>query len=206
MDLITFTAGAATFLATLQLVPQLHRVRSFDSVAGLSAMWTVVGTVLNLGWIGYRWSQELWIGLVSPVVATTLYLTLCIMIVGARRKNRLAIAVSTVAFGGVVVSAVLGGWIAAGLLLGAGSAVHIWPSVWAAFRSPDPKAVSMSMWAIGFGQAVLWAVYGWGSGDSIHLLYGLATAPGAAAIVGRCLYTRSRVRATTEVAAGLAAG
>jgi hypothetical protein len=117
------------------------------------------------------------------------------MIVGARRENLLAIVVSSSAFAAVVASAILGGWVAVGVLLGAGSVVHIWPSVWAVFRSPAPIAVSPGTWAIGLSQAILWGLYGWGSHDSIHLIYGLATAPGAAAILGRYLFVRRRLKA-----------
>jgi predicted membrane protein len=206
MDLVTLAAGAATLLSTWQLVPQVRRLRQVGSVDGLSIIWALVGICLNLGWIGYRWSQEIWLGLLSPIIAFVLYLVLFAMIVGARRENLLAITVSSSAFAAVVASAVLGGWVAVGVLLGAGSIVHIWPSVWAAFRSPAPLAVSPGTWAIGLSQAILWGLYGWGSHDSIHLIYGLATAPGAAAILGRSLFVRRRLKAAMLTAeASLAA-
>ena len=197
MDLVTLTAGAAAMLSTWQLVPQLMRLRSVGSVAGLSVTWALVGVCLNLGWVGFRWSNEIWLGLLSPIVASVLYLAPFVMIVGARKENALVIAISSSAFVTAVASAILGGWVAVGILLGVGSTVHIWPSVWAAFRSPAPLAVSPSTWAIGLSQAMLWALYGWGSNDSIHLLYGLATAPGAAAILGRCLFLRRKQKTMT---------
>ncbi|MCP4967740.1 MAG: hypothetical protein GY926_21215 [bacterium] len=194
MDLVTLAAGAATLLSTWQLVPQVRRLRSVGSVAGLSVTWALVGVCLNLGWVGYRWSQEIWFGLLSPVIASLLYLALLAMIVGARKENVLVIVGSSCAFIAAVASAILGGWVAVGVLLGVGSTVHVWPSVWALFRAPAPRAVSPGTWAIGLGQAILWALYGWGSHDSIHLLYGLATAPGAGTILGRCLFLRRRRR------------
>lgn len=201
MDLVTLSAGAATFLSIWQLVPQVRRVRAVGSIEGLSVTWAVVGFALNLGWVGYRVSQEMWLALASPVVALGLYLALFVMILGSRNQHIFAGVVSLAAFALAIGSAMMGGWVAVGLLLGAGSLVHLSPSVWAAYRSPSPVALSVGAWAIALSQALLWTAYGWGSGDSIHLIYGLATAPGAAAILGRCLYTRHMAR---RAAAGVA--
>lgn len=201
MELVTLIAGAATVLSTTQLLPQVQRVYRVGSVAGLSMTWAIAGVALNLGWIAYRWSLELWVGLASPIVASVLYLVLLLTLLKPRAESLSAIGISAIGFAAAIGSAVAGGWIAVGVLLGAGSAVHILPSVWAAFRSPEPHAVSTVMWGIALTQAVLWAVFGWATGDSIHLLYGLATAPGAAVILGRCSYTRRRLAREIEATA-----
>ncbi len=194
MDPITFVAGAATVLSAGQLIPQVSRARALSSVAGLSASWTVVGACLNLGWLGYRWSEGIWLGLISPTIALMLYVLLFAMIVGHRHHNVIAIVATAVAFAAVVVSAVLSGWVAVGAMLASGSVVHLWPSLWAVYRSKEPTAVSVTTWIVGLTQAVLWGVYGWGTGDSVHLLYGIATAPATLAILGRVVYVRIRSR------------
>lgn len=204
MDPITFAAGAATVLSAAQLIPQVTRARALSSVAGLSVSWTVVGACLNLGWLGYRWSEGIWLGLISPTVALALYIVLFAMIVGHRHHNVIAIVGTAVAFAGVLVGAVLNGWVAVGAMLAAGSIVHLWPSIWAAYRSHEPMAVSATTWAVGLAQAVLWGFYGWGTGDSVHLLYGAATAPATLAILIRVVYVRLRLRRAT--ASGLEPG
>jgi hypothetical protein len=194
MDPITFAAGAATVLSAGQLIPQLLRAKALSSVVGLSVAWTVVGACLNLGWLGYRWSEGIWLGLISPSVALVLYVMLFAMIAGHRHHNVIAIAVTAIAFASVMVSAVLSGWVAVGAMLAAGSVVHLWPSLWAAYRSAEPDAISATTWAVGLTQATLWGIYGWGTGDSVHLIYGLATAPTTLAILIRVAYVRIRSR------------
>ena len=192
MDGAAITAAAATALSAWQLVPQVTKTRRVASTVGLSPAWAVFGVILNVGWVAYRWSRELWPALVSPVAGLVLYLVLVVLIVRSGRAMWWALAGAGVMGASLGVGAAIGGWVAFGLCLGAWSAVQVGPSVWTAFRTADLSAVARGMWLIGLAQAAAWGHYGLVTGDLALVVYGGVTGSGSAIILARCSYTQRR--------------
>ncbi len=68
---------------------------------------------------------------------------------------------ASVAIGVVPLAAVLlGGWVVAGVVLGALYGVQLSPAVVAVYRSVDVSGVSLATWVLAFTEAALWGVYG----------------------------------------------
>ena len=185
MDKIALAAAAATALSAWQLVPQVTRSLRTRSTAGLSSTWAAIGVVVNLGWLGYRWSQGLWLSLLSPAIATCLYLCLLWLVVRRSRDwHQARIAIAGVALT-LLLAGSIGSWRMVGTALAVWAAVQILPAVWSSYRTWGPLAIAPGLWIIGIGQAVLWGYYGYAANDSALVLYGVTMGIGSALILGR---------------------
>lgn len=194
MDAVAFSAGAATVLAAWQLVPQVVKLRRVALPAGLSPTWALLGISTNVAWVAYRWSQGLWLGLPSPVIAALLYTATLWLIVRSVPSLRWAGLAGMAWFGCVGGAAVIGGWALVGTVLGLSSGLQAAPSIWAAYRSTRPAAIAPSLWVIGFAQAVLWGYYGWANADLALVLYGITLSLAALLILGRYGFARRLAR------------
>lgn len=185
MDSVAAAAIAATALSAFQLIPQLIRSVRLRSTAGLSASWAAIGLILNLGWVAYRSSQQLWVSLPSPIIATCLYLALLVLVLrdGSPRYAVAAGALATIA--ALAGAHLFGGWLVVGSVLGIGGGVQVAPAVWSAYRSTG-TAIAPGLWFAGLGQAVLWGFFGVANGDTAFVLYGVAMGAGSLAILLRC--------------------
>lgn len=194
MDAVAFSAGAATVLAAWQLVPQVIKLRRVALPAGLSPTWALLGISTNVAWVAYRWSQGLWLGLPSPVIAALLYVATLWLIVGSKPNLRWALLAGTLWFCCVAGAAALGGWILVGTVLGLSSGLQAGPSIWAAYRSRRPVGIAPSLWIIGLAQAVLWGYYGWANADLALVLYGITLSLAALLVLGRYAYAHRASR------------
>jgi hypothetical protein len=189
MEAVAFSAGAATVLAAWQLVPQVVKLRRVSLPAGLSPTWALLGISTNVAWVAYRWSQGLWLGLPSPVIAALLYGATLWLIIHSAPSLRWAGLAGAIWFGFVGGAAVLGGWLLVGTVLGLSSGLQAAPSIWAAYRSRRPVGIAPSLWVIGLAQAVLWGYYGWARADVALVVYGASLSLAALMILGRYGYT-----------------
>lgn len=192
MGAVAFSAGAATALAAWQLVPQVVKLRRVALPAGLSPTWALLGISTNLVWIAYRWSQGLWLGLPSPVIAGALYVVTLALIARAGPDLRWAGVAGGVWWACIGAAGLVGGWPLLGAMLGVSSGLQAAPSIWAAFRSARPVGIAPSLWAIGLVQGLLWGYYGWAHEDSAMMVYAAATASAAFLILSRYGYARRR--------------
>ena len=185
METVAFVAGAATVLSAWQLMPQLARSLRVRSTAGLSPAWAAIGVIINVGWGAYRWSQELWLSIFSPVIAAVLYMCLLYLVLQSsprRRSVYVALAGVTCSLG---LTGAVGGWPLIGTALGLWGGVQIAPAVWSAFRTGQPLAIAPGLWIIGLAQAALWGYYGHAVGDAALTLYGITMSTGSVAILLR---------------------
>lgn len=187
-----FSAAAATVLAAWQLAPQVSKLRRASSTAGLSPTWALVGVVTNGGWAAYRWSQELWFGLPSPVVAAALYAITFLLIGQAMCNLRWALVAAVLWIAALAGAGFAGGWVVLGTLLGLSGGAQAVPSVWAAYRAARPAGIAPSVWVIGVGQAALWGHYGWSAADGALVLYGVTAGAASIAVLSRYVYARRR--------------
>ncbi len=194
MDAVAFSAGAATVLAAWQLVPQVVKLRRVALPTGLSPTWALLGISTNVAWVAYRWSQGLWLGLPSPVIAASLYVATLWLIVRSRPNLRWAGVAGVAWFCCAVGAAAIGGWVLLGAVLGLSSGLQAAPSIWAAYRSSRPVGIAPSLWIIGLAQALLWGYYGWANADSALVLYGSTLSLAALLILGRYAYAHRAAR------------
>lgn len=187
-------AAGATALAAWQVAPQVWKLRRDGLHEGLSPTWALLGVVTNIGWVAYRWSAGLWLGLPSPALAAVLYTVVSLLILRAVADVRWPFAATTAA---VVVLGLgaIGGWAIVGFMLGLSGGIQTAPSLWAAYRTEVPVGIAPSVWVIGIGQAVMWGFYGTSVGDDALVLYGMTMGTASLGVLLRYGFTRERIRA-----------
>ncbi len=190
MNAAAVSALVATFLAAIQVLPQVLKMRRVGKSAGLSPTWALLGVSINAGWVLYRWSQELWLGIPSPAIAAGLYLITLVMINRLQPKMRWARLAAVGLAGSLGGAAAAGGWLAVGTVLAISSGAQAAPSLWAAYRCHDHCGVAPEVWLIGLAQAVLWGHYGWWHGDVALMIYGATSATTATAMLARYSYVK----------------
>lgn len=165
----------ANVLGVGMIVPQVLRLRSHRSAAGVSCEWIGVGLAMNLWWIGYGVSQGLWGMVPVSVGGAVLYTVIAIQLshlagpLATRNVARGALAIASVPAGFLVLS----GWEAAGLAIGLIYGIQFAPATVAALRSSDLSGVSSSTWIMALGEAVIWVIYGWNQADLALIVGGL---------------------------------
>ncbi len=204
METVGFAAGAATVLSAWQLVPQMAKSMRTQSTTGLSPTWAAIGGMVNIGWFGYRWSQELWLSLFSPAIAATLYFGLLWLVLRfAPQRRSVHAAVFGVALS-LAAAGASGGWPLVGTVLGLWAAVQITPAVWSAHRARGPLAIAPGLWIVGLSQALLWGYYGTAVGDSALVLYGITVGTGALTILLRYALRHGRASGSPTASPGAA--
>ena len=194
MDAVAFSAGAATVLAAWQLVPQVVKLRRVALPAGLSPTWALLGISTNVAWVAYRWSQGLWLGLPSPLIAAGLYIITLWLIAGSQPDLRWAGVAGVAWFCCIGGAGAIGGWVLVGTVLGLSSGLQAAPSIWAAYRSGRPIGIAPTLWLVGLAQALLWGYYGWANADVAMVLYGVTLSLAALLILGRYAYAHRAAR------------
>jgi uncharacterized protein with PQ loop repeat len=193
MNAATISAAVATILAAIQLVPQVIRLRRSGNVAGISPTWVLLGASINSGWVMYRWSQQLWLGIPSPAIAAALYIVTLVMISRLHPRMRGAKFAVVALVGSLCGAAAAGGWLAVGIVLALSSGAQAAPSLWVAFRTHNPIGVAPQVWMIGLTQAVLWGHYGWWHGDAALMVYATTTAVASTAMLARFAHVSHRL-------------
>src|ERR1700677_418777 len=121
---------AAAVFAVPQFLPQLRRVWSTHTAAGVSWSWAALTSVNNCGWIAYFALSGFWTALISATSVTVLAGALAVLL--ARRRGiprRPALAAASLA---VLLAAVwaTAGRAGLGSVLDACFALQITPSIW----------------------------------------------------------------------------
>ena len=196
MNAATISAGLATVLAAVQLVPQVVKLRRVGSTAGISPTWALLGVSINGGWVLYRWSQELWLGIPSPAMAAVLYAVTLAMVSRLEPRLRPSKFAALAMGGSLGGAAAAGGWLAMGVVLAFPSAFQAVPLLWTAFRSSQTTAIAPQVWMIGLTQAILWGHYGWLQGDIPLMVYSVATSVASTALLARYVVAARLATAT----------
>ena len=182
---IAATIGTVTFL-----LPQIIKlVRSGESV-GVSPTWPALGFVTNVGWFAYMISQGHWAAILAPIV-TFLSYVVTLWALGRTGRDLRAGYFRGVAWAGFLAAiAALGGWVALGVLLGLSYGVMVTPSLWTAYRTPDPSGISPGTWWIGIIEGLLWGYFGWFHADVGIVTFSIVAVIGAVLMLARYYGTR----------------
>ena len=188
-----FLANVAVVLATVStvtfLIPQITKlIRTGDS-EGVSLTWAVLGFVVNLGWFAYLTSQQLWASIFAPFATFIAYgvTTWAIRrtgkpMNGGRIQGRVGRAGPCCDNCRLRLDDV--GSSPRALLRGDAA-----PSIWAAYRVPQPTGVSQTTWWIGLVEALLWGYYGWFHSDRGILTFMVVGTVGSALMLVRYYMT-----------------
>ena len=84
----------------------------------------------------------------------------------------------------------IGGWTALGVALGLSFGVMMAPSIWVAFRTPDPSGIAPVAWWLGLAEGLLWGFYGWHHADEGLLTFTAIAIAGSVAMLLRYWVTR----------------
>lgn len=175
----------ANIMGAGMIVPQvvrLHRVRSAD---GLSGLWVGLGIAMNGWWTAYGLAESLWGILPVSIAAAALYMVMAAQYLGL--VGRVGIRPLSVGFLGLALLPlpflVLGGWSAAGLVVGLAYAIQFVPAAVTAVRESDLTGISPTTWVMAWIEAVIWVIYGLTSSDRALLVGGTGGAIAASVIL-----------------------
>lgn len=158
--LATIAIVAATTMTVTFLLPQIVKlIRTGDS-SGVSSTWPALGFVINVGWFLYMISQQLWVATLAP---SATFVSYAVILWALRRTGRdlRSSYLRGVVFTGIMLSFwLVGGWNTLGVALGLSYGIQLAPSIWTAYRTPNPSGVSPTTWWIGLTEAVLWGLFG----------------------------------------------
>ena len=192
MTLADIAVIVASLLAVGSLVPQAVRLLRTHDVAGVSVLWTALGTVTNLAWFAYALARELWAGVPATLATASFYGFLFLTLVrfgGLARAAVLGGMTWAVFLTGVTM---IGGWSALGAVLGVSYAVQVGPSLWTAWRTYAPSGIAPGTWALIFVQVILWGYYGVDEHDWAIKGFALSGIAASTLMLLRWAITRSR--------------
>ncbi len=188
MALLTQLTGAGALVVTAtSAIPQTVRIVRVRSTAGVSAAWAVLGAVSTAAWTVYAISQELWWTAIADALACAGYTAILWVLNSHGSRPNPAIAAGwTAVFVLAYATAGFGGF---GAVLAVAFVIQVTPSLWTAYREPNPVGSSITTWYLGMTDGVLWAAYGTLEHDGPVALYGLIALTSGVLMVTRLKYT-----------------
>jgi uncharacterized protein with PQ loop repeat len=162
ISVVVLVAAVANTLGSMMTLPQVVRLARTKQVAGVSATWAALSMVVNAWWLVYGLAVR------DPgIVPVSLLAALAYLVILITLHRLEGATISTSLLGpvaGVValpaLGLVLGGWDAAGVVLGALYGVQLAPAVITAFRSRDVAGIAPGTWLLAWVEASLWGIYG----------------------------------------------
>lgn len=205
MDVTTLTLVviAANVLGAAMAVPQARKLLRTRRTDGVSVTWAAISATVNAWWGVYGIGVDDFGIVPVSIVSVASYLVITVGVVRfspapARQSLPPAVAavgaVSTVP----VIALLLGGWVTAGITLGALYGVQLFPAVVAVYRTIDVSGVSLATWAIAFAEAALWGIYGFAGVD-----IGLLTLAGTGMVMSSLVLARLFLRRPRRADTGL---
>ena len=206
-EFLTAVVVTANVLGGAMALPQAAKLIRSRCVDGVSPAWAGISATVNASWAVYGLGVgDLSIVPVS-IVSVMAYLAIAVALVrygdaSAYRTIGLMTGCGAAVALVPMFALAVGGWAAAGVVLGALYGVQLSPAVVAVYRAPDVSGVSTATWAIAFAEAALWGVYGFVRLDAGLLTLAATGLVMSALVLARLLLRRPRQQ-RREALAGL---
>lgn len=193
--LISLTAGLANILGVGMLLPQARRIARTRSSEGVSGAWVGAGLGINLGWLVYGVTANVWGLLPVSAGSFAMYVWILYLLAPvAQQSTREALHIALALTALLTLAFTLTGTSGLGFTLSACYTVQFAPAAWAAVRQPNLDGVSPATWIMAAIEAILWAIYGIAINDLPVTLGGVG-ATLMSTIILVCLFTQGRPRA-----------
>ena len=192
---------AAAVLAVPQFLPQLARVRSAGTTAGVSWSWAALTSVNNAAWLGYFALSGFWTAIVPAVSATILSGLLAVVL--ARRGGGMPKRPLLLASVWAVVLLTVGvafGRTGLGSALTVAFLLQVTPSVWTVYRSGDTSGVSRGTWLLILGELLCWGVFGLHEADPRLIVLGVTGVTASLLVLARVCWPRAGRAAVRRLA------
>jgi uncharacterized protein with PQ loop repeat len=190
----------AAILAVPQFLPQLARIRSAGTVAGVSWSWAALTSVNNAAWLGYFALSGFWTAIVPAVSATVLSGLLAVVLArrgGGMPKRPLLLASAWAAV--LLTAGVAFGCTGLGSALAVAFLLQVTPSVWTVYRSADTSGVSRGTWLLIFGELLCWGVFGIHEADLRLIMLGATGVTASLLVLARVSWLQAGRAAVTPV-------
>jgi hypothetical protein len=192
-SLLDYAPMAATGFAVPQFVPQIRKLAATRDTTGVSWSWAVLTSVNNAAWIAYFTLARYWTALIPSSSVTLLAGTLAVMLTRrGQARPRPAVLISTWA-ATLLAAYSLADRTGLGALLTAAFILQVTPSIWTAYRTAHPTAVSAGTWLLIFGELTCWLIFGLHKSDP-RLITLAATGVTACALMLTRIHRTSRRR------------
>jgi uncharacterized protein with PQ loop repeat len=181
----------AAVLAVPQFLPQLARVRSTGTVAGVSWSWAALTSVNNAAWLGYFVLSGFWTAIVPAISATVLSGLLAVVLarrVGGVPKRPLLLTLVWAAI--LLTAGAAFGRTGLGSALTVAFLLQVTPSVWTVYRSRDTTGVSRGTWLLIFGELLCWGLFGIHEADPRLIVLGATGVMASVLVLARVSWLR----------------
>ena len=207
---LTITVIMANVLGASMAIPQARKLLRTRRADGISLTWAIVSAAVNAWWGIYAVGVADLSILPVSVVSVGAYVAIAVGIVRYAHGAALSIGARSSALIMFVMiiplfATHIGGWTAAGVVLGALYGVQLAPAVVAVYRTADVSGVSVATWVIALAEAALWGLYGFAGAD-VGLLTLAATGVTMSALVLARLVARRPRRTRIDTTAGATVG
>jgi uncharacterized protein with PQ loop repeat len=185
---------AANVLGASMAFPQARKLVRTRQIGGVSTVWAGLSAAMNAWWAVYGVATGVWA--IVPVCTISFALYVVIGVVLVRELGGAALRGLAVGAVGIGVAPlpflVVGGWAAAGVVIGFGYGAQLAPAVVAAHRTDRLEGVSAGTWILALSEAALWVAYGSYVTDEALLVGGAAGVLMATLILARLAVTGHR--------------
>lgn len=159
-SLLDYAPIAATCFAVPQFLPQIRKLAATRDTTGLSWSWAALTSVNNAAWLCYFTLARYWTALIPSSSATLLAGTLAVLLT-RQGQARPWPAVLIATWAAMLAAAYgLAGRTGLGTLLTAAFILQVTPSIWTAYRTPNPTGVSAGTWLLILGELTCWLAFG----------------------------------------------
>ena len=164
-DLLSAAPIVAAGFAVPQFLPQIRKLLTTRDMAGVSPSWAALTSVNNAAWLAYFIMSRYWTALIPSVSATLLAGTLAVLLLRRRRPGPRPAALIAAWAVTLAAAGLVAGRAGLGALLTAAFLLQVTPSLWTAYRTPQPTGISSGTWLLILGELTCWLTFGLHTAD-----------------------------------------
>lgn len=159
--LILVVVVSANVLGGFMTAPQAIRLLRTHNTQGVSSPWAGVGIAMNSWWLLYGVQNGIPELIPLSAVAAGLYATIAVLCVRVNGRTELPGLIGVGLTLGLIPLPFLliGGWPAAGVVIGVSYGAQFVPALISALRTREPKGIAPVTWVMAWTEAALWLVF-----------------------------------------------
>jgi uncharacterized protein with PQ loop repeat len=159
-QLLALAPILAGIFAVPQFVPQLRVALSDRDIHGVSWAWATLTSINNAAWSAYFVLSHYWTALIPGAAVTIVAGALAAQLAARGKVGRLSAAIVAAWTALLAIVGIDAGRAPLGAALTGAFVLQMTPSLWSAYRTPNPSGISRGTWLLILAELVCWGLYG----------------------------------------------